>query len=205
MPTRQGGSPAKKLVTWPRRSVLRSTTSPAASTACTWNTCLARSSPTVVIPLMDGSPCWRPNRRHLAHRCRRGPSTPTEDACPVTFSCRDARSSSPVGNGSIDLGIFTSIGGGAPPQTYRPLAHGNEPERPSPPDSQPCPASAAIALQPCHGHRVAACRHRPVFARRADMPTSVPASSTWWRRPSFRSTCCATAIGAGRRGSGSRG
>ena len=41
MPTRQGGSPAKKAVTWPRRSDWHSTTSPAPPTACTSNTCLA--------------------------------------------------------------------------------------------------------------------------------------------------------------------
>ncbi len=40
MPTRQGGRPAKKPATSDRRSRLRSSARPCASTPCTWKTCL---------------------------------------------------------------------------------------------------------------------------------------------------------------------
>ena len=61
--------------------------------------------------------------------------------------------------------------------------HKRIPARPS--HSLPARQASPIAAGPCHGHRVAACRHRPAFARRAAMPTSARASSTWWRPAEF--------------------
>src|SRR4051812_31138641 len=66
MPTRHGDKLAKKRVTSQRRSFLRTTTFPVASTPCTWNTLLARSSP-IVATLMADDP-------HPGERVRQLPS-----------------------------------------------------------------------------------------------------------------------------------
>src|SRR4051794_36570357 len=52
---KQRGSLLKNARTCARRSCLRTTVAPSASTPCTWKTCFAKSSPTVVISPMDGS------------------------------------------------------------------------------------------------------------------------------------------------------
>src|SRR5262249_36393992 len=54
MPTRHGGSLAKNANTSLRLSFRATTTLPSASTPWTWNTFFARSSPMVVIVVMDG-------------------------------------------------------------------------------------------------------------------------------------------------------
>ena len=73
MPTRQGGSLAKKASTSARPSLRRTTARPPASTPCTWKTRLARSRPTVVISMADGSfQLVAPTAASLAHRCRSG-------------------------------------------------------------------------------------------------------------------------------------
>src|ERR1700704_2298247 len=53
--TTQPGSLAKNFSTSPRRNCRLSTSPPAASTPCTWKTCLAMSRPIVIILSMDGS------------------------------------------------------------------------------------------------------------------------------------------------------
>jgi hypothetical protein len=61
MPTRQDGSFWKNARTWRRFNWRRMTTSPAASTPCTWKTDLAMSNPIVVIVFMDSSSeSWEP-------------------------------------------------------------------------------------------------------------------------------------------------
>src|SRR5262245_12091723 len=54
-PTRQGGSRLKHARTCARRSCLRRTVAPSASTPCTLKTCFAKSNPIVVTSSMDGS------------------------------------------------------------------------------------------------------------------------------------------------------
>src|SRR4029077_18587932 len=55
MPTRQGGNLEKNGSICDRRSDLRTTTWPLASTPWTWKTFLAKSRPIVVICIADGS------------------------------------------------------------------------------------------------------------------------------------------------------
>src|SRR4029077_19781886 len=55
MPTRQGGNLEKNGSICDRRSDLRTTTWPLASTPWTWKTLLAKSRPIVVICIADGS------------------------------------------------------------------------------------------------------------------------------------------------------
>src|SRR5277367_4697070 len=85
MPTRHLGSSAKKATSLPRRIGLLTTTFPAASTAWTCITFLARSSPTVVtvssllIDLrMDGFPVDGVSQRSPSwhNRCRKGRRPP---------------------------------------------------------------------------------------------------------------------------------
>src|SRR5580658_2951814 len=72
MPTKQGSSDRKYGITALRHSRLRTTMCPLASTPWTWNQCLARSKPMVVICMVDGFPrCGVHNDDHVvAHRCR---------------------------------------------------------------------------------------------------------------------------------------
>ena len=79
MPTKQGSSDRKYGITALRHSRLRTTMCPLASTPWTWNQCLARSKPMVVICMVDGSSRCGVHRRP---RCGismpgRGPSTPS--------------------------------------------------------------------------------------------------------------------------------
>ena len=75
MPITAVGCLAKNFTTWPRFSVLRSTTSPAALRPCTSNTDFARSSPIMIALSMDGPLLLVtvfPTTTSLAHRCRVG-------------------------------------------------------------------------------------------------------------------------------------
>src|SRR5215475_11450357 len=73
MPTRHGGSLAKNANTSLRLSLRATTTLPSASTPWTWNTFFARSSPMVVIVVMDGSSLVIRHQRSLY-----GTSMPSE-------------------------------------------------------------------------------------------------------------------------------
>src|SRR6516225_9732001 len=55
MPVRHGSSDRKYAITPLRHSRRRTTTRPSASTPWTWNQCLARSKPIVIICMADGS------------------------------------------------------------------------------------------------------------------------------------------------------
>src|SRR5215510_1756412 len=73
MPTRHGGSLAKNANTSLRLSLRATTTLPSASTPWTWNTFFARSSPMLVIVVMDGSSLVIRHQRSLY-----GTSMPSE-------------------------------------------------------------------------------------------------------------------------------
>src|SRR5260370_21236081 len=77
MPTRHGGSCTNQDRNFDRRSARRTTTVPCSSTACTWKTPFARSTPTVLIFFMDGSRVLVSaiQLRHID--AVRGPSTPS--------------------------------------------------------------------------------------------------------------------------------
>src|SRR5260221_14056613 len=86
MPTRHGGSCMNQDSTFERRSARRTTTVPCSSTACTWKTPFARSTPTVLIFFMDGSrvlvsaiQLWHIDaaRGPSTHHCERHAKQPT--------------------------------------------------------------------------------------------------------------------------------
>src|SRR5439155_25931127 len=72
LPTRHGGSLAKNVKTCLRRSERRTLTAPAASTARTWKTRLAKSSPIVVTCSMDDSRPLVGDTQLWHNRCREG-------------------------------------------------------------------------------------------------------------------------------------
>src|SRR5260370_39402083 len=77
MPTRHGGSCTNQDRNFDRRSARRTTTVPCSSTACTWKTPFARSTPTVLIFFMDGSRVLVSAIQLWHIDAVRGPSTPS--------------------------------------------------------------------------------------------------------------------------------
>src|SRR5258707_10356870 len=77
MPTRHGDSCANQDSNFDRRSARRTTTVPCSSTACTWKTPFARSTPTVLIFFMDGSRVLVSAIQLWHIDAARGPSTPS--------------------------------------------------------------------------------------------------------------------------------
>src|SRR5258707_10956575 len=77
MPTRHGGSCTNQDRNFDRRSARRTTTVPCSSTACTWKTPFARSTPTVLIFFMDGSRVLVSAIQLWHIDAGRGPSTPS--------------------------------------------------------------------------------------------------------------------------------
>src|SRR3954466_5358363 len=76
MTTVQRGCRPKKATSSSRRSLRLSWTLPSASTPWRWKVDLAVSMPIMLMLIAGGSPDPGPDDRTLAHRCRRGPSTP---------------------------------------------------------------------------------------------------------------------------------
>src|SRR5260370_15264583 len=77
MPTRHGGSCTNQDRNFDRRSARRTTTVPCSSTACTWKTPFARSTPTVLTFFMDGSRVLVSAIQLWHIDAVRGPSTPS--------------------------------------------------------------------------------------------------------------------------------